>query len=1023
MPTERTVLVRLRGNATDFNRTMMQAAAGVRALTKEIDTSNDRTTWLAQGIMAIAPAVVTMGATAIPLVSLLATNLTVAAGAAGVAGLAFNGIGDALKALNDYQLDPTEAHLEKLNETMKKIGPEGEEFVRFLDQLGPAYAELANLARGPIFEGVEDGLTSLTEDLLPRLKTITTEIAEGWGQLAGEAGEGLAGPRFEAFFEYLENEAKPLLLDMGHVLGNLAEGLGNLMVAFGPLTDQFSTGMVRMSRAFSQWSRGLDGDDSFQAFLAYIEKSGPLVMDFLAALIAAMSALIQAAAPVGDVLLPAFTALLRVIEAFAETPLGPMWLAAAAAASIYGRVVAANQLLTGGMMGKLTKDVRENQKAAASARFAWRDLGSAIMYAGHTQKDFAKLAKTGPMGMEDAARAMNARNNMREYGKQVAGTTAQLAGLAFVMSDTDEKLGLTNTAMLTLAGSMMGPYGAAAGAAIGFTMDLAKRNDELVASIGRVDAATKDDNLTKMLLERQTLMDEMADMAAKGNALGGSAIGQLTWLLGGEEDYEEAERKLAAVEERIDDMRTRLRGTGAAPGPRGMGQMFAGLDSEATQAALALEDLAEGIREVQGLLDKSGSLIAYERALDDLTKGIKDNGQAWDVGTEKGRANLELRNRLVETAIQRAQVLKDAGDDLGAQRILDRAISDLKTFAGESPKAKKAMQPLIEELRNLDQTRARPKVTVDTGNSLPEIAVVKTALDALRDRVIRLRVERQEVMLGPIRGATGGPVYGPGGPTDDRVPALLSNGEYVMRAAAVDKYGEKMMADINAMRFADGGLVRRFAGGGPVDVSARWSMDRLNAHLDKLTESLDRLRDEQREYRKAVASQFANDITGAGGLAAATSVLAGDISGARGMDRGLDRLRQLGLRRRSALYRELEQSNDVTLVAQLAAGGRDAVDSFEDLYRRRQRINRSRSAAAGDAQYGRSMDNVRDDIRETRKVMHRSERRLEDINKTLKDEGRQNRRTLTVANPRAVGREVARGVSSAAVAGRRRGSR
>jgi hypothetical protein len=38
----------------------------------------------------------------------IATQMTVAAAAAGVLALGFNGIGDALKALNDYQLDPTD---------------------------------------------------------------------------------------------------------------------------------------------------------------------------------------------------------------------------------------------------------------------------------------------------------------------------------------------------------------------------------------------------------------------------------------------------------------------------------------------------------------------------------------------------------------------------------------------------------------------------------------------------------------------------------------------------------------------------------------------------------------------------------------------------------------------------------------------------------------------------------------------------------------------------------------------------
>jgi hypothetical protein len=65
------------------------------------------------------------------------------------------------------------------------------------------------------------------------------------------------------------------------------------------------------------------------------------------------------------------------------------------------------------------------------------------------------------------------------------------------------------------------------------------------------------------------------------------------------------------------------------------------------------------------------------------------------------------------------------------------------------------------------------------------------------------------------RGASGGLVIGPGGPTADRVPALLSNGEFVVNAAAVRQIGIENMKRLNAMRFAAGGVV------GTIDAEAR----------------------------------------------------------------------------------------------------------------------------------------------------------------------------------------------------------
>jgi hypothetical protein len=54
--------------------------------------------------------------------------------------------------------------------------------------------------------------------------------------------------------------------------------------------------------------------------------------------------------------------------------------------------------------------------------------------------------------------------------------------------------------------------------------------------------------------------------------------------------------------------------------------------------------------------------------------------------------------------------------------------------------------------------------------------------------------------------ATGGMIRGPGTGTSDDIPAWLSNGEYVIKASSVAKYGPHMMEMLNAGRFANGGM-------------------------------------------------------------------------------------------------------------------------------------------------------------------------------------------------------------------------
>lgn len=67
--------------------------------------------------------------------------------------------------------------------------------------------------------------------------------------------------------------------------------------------------------------------------------------------------------------------------------------------------------------------------------------------------------------------------------------------------------------------------------------------------------------------------------------------------------------------------------------------------------------------------------------------------------------------------------------------------------------------------------------------------------------------------------ATGGYIRGPGSGTSDSIPAWLSNGEFVIRASAVRKYGAELFAALNGMRLSPN-AVGRFAMGGLVSLPA-----------------------------------------------------------------------------------------------------------------------------------------------------------------------------------------------------------
>lgn len=107
----------------------------------------------------------------------------------------------------------------------------------------------------------------------------------------------------------------------------------------------------------------------------------------------------------------------------------------------------------------------------------------------------------------------------------------------------------------------------------------------------------------------------------------------------------------------------------------------------------------------------------------------------------------------------------------------------------------------------------------DLRNGVSGADALANAFDRLADKAVDLALDiainaafgsvSGSSLFGGLKLASGGPVRGPGTGTSDSIPALLSNGEFVVRASEADKH-RPLLDAINAgrlARFADGGSV------------------------------------------------------------------------------------------------------------------------------------------------------------------------------------------------------------------------
>lgn len=295
-----------------------------RRNSSEIDRYSGRLGLLVTSIAAIGPAAIPISAAAIPAVVGLAGAFGAAAGAAGVLVLATNGIGDALKALDAYQVAPTAANLQKLNETMAALGPSGRQFVEYLDQIEPHLHNLQKLAEAGLLPGAEQGLQHLMT-LLPRVRQVVGSLSQEIGRELGDAGKHLAGDsEFQGFLRYLHTDGAPTMRAFATATGDVLAGLTQLFIDLAPANRSFTAELVSGARAFRQWADQVGQTEGFREFLAYIQAEGPRVMGLVSALATALLGVVHAAQPLGDAVLPVLTALLNILAAIGKSPLGPV---------------------------------------------------------------------------------------------------------------------------------------------------------------------------------------------------------------------------------------------------------------------------------------------------------------------------------------------------------------------------------------------------------------------------------------------------------------------------------------------------------------------------------------------------------------------------------------------------------------------------------------------------------------------------------------------------------------------------
>ncbi|MFJ6846410.1 phage tail tape measure protein [Streptomyces griseoluteus] len=327
----------------------------------------------------------------------------------------------------------------------------------------------------------------------------------------------------------------------------------------------------------------------------------------------------------------------------------------------------------------------------------------------------------------------------------------------------------------------------------------------------------------------------------------------------------------------------------------------------------SLADLSTAVKENGHSLDVTSEKgRKVKSAFLDAAKAAMDHAQA--VGEQKnsqqaGQAVLEKDIGLLKSQMRAAHFSEDAIEKLTSAyaklpaskstridaktqqataelEALKRRVASAKgktlTMSAPTAEARKQLESLGFKIKN---TKGKQVIiTLPTGGPKAAAAAIQRAIDAVHGKTVGVgvyttnyykKVNQGTVNSGPqVPGMkrdgglisryadggavqyipAGGAVTGPGTGTSDSIPALISNGEYVIKAASVRKYGVAMFDRLNAGRYASGGMLGGFTytpTGLPVLGGTTDAKRRYDGEIEDLKKAWDDLNTALKDQKKA----------------------------------------------------------------------------------------------------------------------------------------------------------------------------
>ncbi|MEU3255963.1 hypothetical protein [Streptomyces sp. NPDC006997] len=757
--------------------------------------------------------------------------VTLAAGAYALAlGPQISAIGEATDAQQKWD-DAVAEHGAASQQALKAEA----EYQRQLEKLPPATREAA-VAVGLLKDNYQEWSDSLAGDVMaPFTKGIavtnallptTTGLVKGastqFDRLITLAGGAISTPGFDA--------------------------LTGKVTAFSERTMR--NAVDELTEFLAKAEAGELDDSSLSRWMDYAAANGPLVWDTLENVADALLNVLEAGSDVGVGMLEVVNVLTDVVAAVPPEAITAFLQLAIAIKAV--KLAAVGTGAARAAIAALGVQIGAMRASAAGAPGPMRATGAAITGLSRT----AKLAMAGTglglllIGLDAlSSKSQKPRPDVDALATSITelGRSGKLSGEA-VRVYGDDLSGLAESIQRVVDPEGLDQVQQFLTSLIGMDSTPVKNSkdeinalDEALAGLvsngqAGLAAAGLDEIITKLEEQGTTSEEVRGQLDAYKAALAGQAL----------------EQKLAAesmglfgaqsqkVQARLDEQRA------SADGLRQSIQALNDVNRQGLSGMIgfeaAIDAASKAAQENAGVLDMQGGRLvlntekqrAAATSLNDLaaktdeaTASARESGASWEEVNgiyERGRQQL-IKNAMqmglnrTEAKALADQILKTPdktaklrGNMEDLQTKLDRAKARLKSV----PDSRKAqVRAEISQLERQIEAARRKLDGIDGKTATTYVVtnyLVQGATGEARNR--NKRRPGSYAQGGPIRGyADGGPLpsypdggllRGPGTPTSDSILLWGSTGEYMVKAAAVERYGQRLFDDLNALRLPVG---------------------------------------------------------------------------------------------------------------------------------------------------------------------------------------------------------------------------